>query len=706
MVLDYLKRQGLAGTVTTLVTEARLDGAPDTMELLHLVETVTHMHGRNPQPGGIEQSFLRDWWGTFWTMYSARLPRRANNSSNSIASPTPTQNELAQAQAQQFAMRRALVLSAMQALGMHGRDPQTLTPDEQRLVTLTIQQQATAPRIVPTSPIMPVETPSKRKKVDSSSAPIPVQPIPQAQPTQQQILQMRALQPHTQSHTQINPPNGSRLIMPTPLPPQQQPQVRRSPKSGPQVKPKPTEPDVDEAHLLSFFGTPADWFSVPESGNNNVFEQFGNIPVAPLGAPLGASQQQLPIHPAPVQKFDVPTLRVEQVGSPKLEEPKPKIPLLMSDPNDLLQISEVPTTTEAGEAAEPIPRLTLLCDLGQHVAGTKAVSASFSHDGLLFASGGHDKRVIVFSLVTKRQLFVLEGHSQQITQVRFVPCGRHRLLATASFDKTVHVWNLGDADEAADTLTLPESPQLVLKDVHDEPIWSVDFIPTFDDTPLRLTSIDASGKLAIWDLETGVALFTTTIKTTDDRAVTVRQIKARPATSDSPAILAIANGCHVELFDCDRMALLASVLISPSVGDQKGKAVIALNWGDHSMPDHLIAATSEAVAIYELNMLRNVGTAIPAPLATLSVPADKITCCVFARGSRCALIGGYQGVYYWDYDSSRRPVKFPAHEGLVVSLSTTRSGPLVIGSASHDGWVKLWHLETSAPSNSRTPPPS
>lgn len=395
----------------------------------------------------------------------------------------------------------------------------------------------------------------------------------------------------------------------------------------------------------------------------------------------------IPIAPSPSMESSTPSS-----GGIRLEQPQPETALPMSDPNDLLLVdahitdngTTVQITTESGFYLSPV------ADLGQHVAGTKAVSASFSHDGILIASGGHDKRVLVFSVQAKQQLFALEGHhSQQITQVRFSLSGPRRFLATASFDKTVHIWDLGAEGEASPE-TPPDAPVLILKDVHEEPIWSIDFVP--GESGPRLCSIDASGKLVLWDLETGISLHTTIIKTSDDQSVTVRQLKAGPLTSNHPSILAIANGSHVELFNCDETSPKASLLVSGPVGDQKGKPVVALSWGDQHAPDTLVTATSEAVSIWDLSaVLRGGATSPPTPLAILPIPADKITCCTLWDGK--VVIGGYQGIYLWEVGSEGRgrSAKFPAHEGLVVSVS--RCGDTLLGSASHDGWVKLWQLE-------------
>ncbi|GKV42049.1 hypothetical protein SLEP1_g49501 [Rubroshorea leprosula] len=77
-------------------------------------------------------------------------------------------------------------------------------------------------------------------------------------------------------------------------------------------------------------------------------------------------------------------------------------------------------------------------------SSSKVICCHFSSDGKLLASGGHDKKAVVFFTDTMEPKSTLEEHSSLITDVRFgpsMPC-----LATSSFDKTVRVW---DADNVS-----------------------------------------------------------------------------------------------------------------------------------------------------------------------------------------------------------------------------------------------------------------
>ena len=780
LIVDYLKRRGMATSVAQILAEARIDPmSSDTAETVQLMETLNQMHGRNPQPASVqtEVGFLRDWWGAFWQMYQARLNssvRRATSSMTSNTSASPMEGA---PQAAQVMSRRALIAAAMQSVGLAGRDPQTLTLEEQRIVTLAIQQiqaqhlhRMQVPPVAMKSPVMgstpsqPVTapgTPNKKRKAsvvapgipatsmssDSGSTPTTLTP--------QQMLQMKAAQLQQQQQMMLLMGGGatatssgyyptpvginSRVIMPNPVGASRMntatktcsstvagSRLARNVESKQEAlktfltSPTPPngQPELDESALLSFFGSPQDWFSMDPTatGGNAVdrtgmtVDEYGNI----IATAPGDKSPNLPLDALALQSLPSSG---SSSSSPFLSESvqSPRPEMAISDPTDLLLVTESsespPTTVKATESGFT---LRGIASLGQHTLGSKAASCSFSSDGSLLASGGHDKRILIFNVLSKQLVGVLEGHhSQQVTQVRFAPSGNRLLLASASFDKTICLWDLGPLSVTGDdgvimaveSMIIPEAPQMLLKDVHEEPIWSIDFVPTSNNGLSHLMSIDAAGKLVIWDLNLGTAIHTTYARHSADRAITIRHVKARTAKIGEPAMLAIADGSNVEFFDCDQNQFVASVAPPEAA---KSKTVIAISWGDSSCPDTLATATTDNIAIWDVSLLlRGQGPAIL--LATHPVPADKVTCCTLltekTTGKRLAIFGGYQSIYLWEYEAGGIPspehrlrvIKFSAHEGLVVALPVSRSTfmlvPPLIGSASHDGWIKLWDIE-------------
>ncbi|MCX7914338.1 MAG: PDZ domain-containing protein, partial [Thermodesulfovibrionales bacterium] len=122
-------------------------------------------------------------------------------------------------------------------------------------------------------------------------------------------------------------------------------------------------------------------------------------------------------------------------------------------------------------------------------------SCVFSPDGKHLASGGQDKKVILWDVETGKVFTSLEGHTKWIIAVIFSPDGK--LLATRSGDETVKIW---------DVKTGKELQTLQLYSFDGSRRTSIQFSP---DSKLLAT---ADGKKAIlWDVATGRKL-----KTFDD----------------------------------------------------------------------------------------------------------------------------------------------------------------------------------------------
>ncbi|KIW36652.1 uncharacterized protein PV06_11164 [Exophiala oligosperma] len=112
-------------------------------------------------------------------------------------------------------------------------------------------------------------------------------------------------------------------------------------------------------------------------------------------------------------------------------------------------------------------------------------SVAFSHDGSLVVSGSYDKTVRVWDVQTGQCRHQLEGHCDGVTSVMFSPDGS--LVASGSRDKTVRIW---------DVQTGQCRHQL---EGHCDEVTSVVFSP--DGSLVASGSWDKT--VRIWDVQTG-----------------------------------------------------------------------------------------------------------------------------------------------------------------------------------------------------------
>jgi Tol biopolymer transport system component len=109
-------------------------------------------------------------------------------------------------------------------------------------------------------------------------------------------------------------------------------------------------------------------------------------------------------------------------------------------------------------------------------------AAAFNPDGTLLASASLDKTVRIWDVITAEELAVLRGHDDSVRSVRFSPDGTQ--LASGSGDRTVRIWNAFTSEEVA-----------VLKG-HEGGVTSVVFSPD----GARLATASHDHTLRLWEL--------------------------------------------------------------------------------------------------------------------------------------------------------------------------------------------------------------
>lgn len=118
------------------------------------------------------------------------------------------------------------------------------------------------------------------------------------------------------------------------------------------------------------------------------------------------------------------------------------------------------------------------------MGASKVICCSFSSDGKLLASAGHDKKVFIWNMETLHTESTPEEHGYIITDVRFRP--NTTQLATSSFDKTIKIWDASDPGYFRRTIS-----------GHTAPVMSLDFHPNKTEI---FCSCDGNSDIRFWNI--------------------------------------------------------------------------------------------------------------------------------------------------------------------------------------------------------------
>lgn len=279
---------------------------------------------------------------------------------------------------------------------------------------------------------------------------------------------------------------------------------------------------------------------------------------------------------------------------------------------------------------------------------SKVNCCHFSSDGKLLATGGHDKKAVLWHTDTLKSKTNLEEHSSLITDVRFSPSMPR--LATSSFDRTVRVW---DADNPGYSLRTFMG--------HSASVMSLDFHPNKDDL---ICSCDGDGEIRYWSINNGSC--TRVFKGG------MAQMRFQPHHG---RYLAAAAENVVSILDVETQGCCLSLQghtkpIHSVCWDPSGEFLASVS--EDSVRVWTVGSGSEGECVHEL-----------------SCNGNKFHSCVFHPTYPSLLvIGCYQSLEVWNM-SENKTMTLTAHEGLIAALAvSTATG--YVASASHDKFVKLW----------------
>ncbi|XP_078168203.1 transcriptional corepressor LEUNIG isoform X2 [Carex rostrata] len=289
-------------------------------------------------------------------------------------------------------------------------------------------------------------------------------------------------------------------------------------------------------------------------------------------------------------------------------------------------------------------------EIGSTRASTsKVICCHFSSDGKLLATGGHDKKAVLWHVDSLKAKSTLEEHSLLITDVRFSPSTPR--LATSSFDRTVRVW---DADNV-------QGYSLRTFTGHSASVMSLDFHPNKEDL---ICSCDGDGEVRYWSINNGSCIRVFKGGTT--------QMRFQPRQGK---YLAAAGENLISILDVETQALHSSLQghtkhVDSVCWDPSGEYLASVS--EDSVRVWSFGAGGEGECVHELTCVGN-----------------KFHSCVFHPTFPSLLvIGCYQSFELWDMREGKT-MTLNAHDGLIAALAVSNVTGL-IASASHDKFVKLW----------------
>ncbi|KAM5547802.1 transcriptional corepressor LEUNIG-like [Rosa sericea] len=281
-------------------------------------------------------------------------------------------------------------------------------------------------------------------------------------------------------------------------------------------------------------------------------------------------------------------------------------------------------------------------------SSSKVECCHFSADGKTLATGGHDRKAVLWSTESFTVKSTLEEHSQWITDVRFSPSMSR--LATSSADKTVRVWDVDNPGYSLRTFM-----------GHSTTVMSLDFHPTKEDL---LCSCDNNSEIRYWSIKNGSCIGVSKGGAT--------QMRFQPRLG---RMLAAAGDTLVSIIDVETEGCTLKLqghknLVNSVCWDSSGEYLASVS--DDSVRVWTVGSGSKGECLYEL-----------------SCSGNKFRTCVFHPTYPSLLvIGCYETLELWNM-SENKTMTLHAHDKLVSSLAASSSTGMV-ASASHDKCVKLW----------------
>jgi WD40 repeat protein len=277
---------------------------------------------------------------------------------------------------------------------------------------------------------------------------------------------------------------------------------------------------------------------------------------------------------------------------------------------------------------------------------------AFSPDGQLLATASGDKTVKLWDTASRTEIRTYKGHTHSVERVVFSPDGR--LLATASRDKTVRLWE-----------TATGQVVLTFKG-HTDQVWGVAFSPDGK----RVASTGYDNTLKIWETATGKELIS---------LVGDNDLGTNLAMSpDGQRVVAASNDPTVKLWDT-----------------ASGKHVLSLKGHTERTFSVVFSPDGQRLASAGADrMVKLWETATGKELLTLKGHASHILCVAYSPNGQFLASGSEdRTVKLWETTTGKELHTFKGHTEGLRGVTFSPDGKY-LASCSQDRSVRIW--ETSA----------
>lgn len=277
--------------------------------------------------------------------------------------------------------------------------------------------------------------------------------------------------------------------------------------------------------------------------------------------------------------------------------------------------------------------------------------AAFSPDGKRLATASYDKTVKIWDAVSGKALLTLSGQTDKVLSVAFSPDGKH--LATACWDGTVKVW-----ETASGKLLFNVSK-------HNGVVWEVAFSP--DGKFIVTASWDKTAK--VWDAVSGQELLTLSDHTTP--------VYGAAFSPDGKHLVTAGGDGKAKIWDVASGKELLTLsghrtVVNGAAFSPDGKQLVTVSWDNTAK---LWDATSGM------------------ELFTLTGHTDRVLAAAFSPdGKRLVTVGWDKTARVWDTSFGKELFSLSGHTDRILGVAYSPDGKHLV-TASWDKSARVWDAD-------------